>query len=84
MDEIQRLEARVAELEGQVEALTHSLITLVNLAGTETRDRIIQINDRIRGRVIISSLEATEAFEVALSRINDDLLEPLVTVGDLD
>ena len=77
-------EQRIAELEGQVEALHHCLVALVNLIGPDFRDRFVKVNDSIGGRVAVSSYQATEALNVALSRISDDCLEPLVTVGDLD
>ena len=84
MSETQKLEQRISELTGQTEALFHCLVTLANFVGPDARDVLIKVNNSIRGRVAIEGLQATEAFEVALTRIDNDLLHPIVPIEDFD
>ncbi len=76
------LEARIQELEGQVEALHHSLVTLVTLLGPDIRDRLSELVPMLSGRIALTGIQANVALEEALFRVGDDLREPLI--GDDD
>ena len=82
MGDEQILKARVYELEGQVEALHQSLVTLINLLGPDVRDEFANLTAQIPGRIALSNLQATNALDVELLRISEDCLEPLVGNDD--
>ena len=83
--EYQKLNNRIEELEGQVEAVQQLLVLLVNLLGPDFCKRFSDIiAGSIIARTAMPSLQGTDAFDATLTRIMEDCVEPRFVVGNED
>ena len=76
---------RIQVLEGQVSALEHLLVTLINILGTDARDGVVEIIDLVKRTVRVGPTKTSDGFFGTFDSVRSDLLEPdAIHGGDSD
>ena len=76
---------RIQVLEGQVSALEHLLVALVNILGTDARDGVVEIIDIVKRTMGVGPAKTSDGFFGTFDSVRSDLLEPdAVHGGDSD